>query len=120
MSDAAPTSKPVPDYNTPTKNTFKLSKILAETDGSYSAFWPLLVVFVALVILFVYDVSFLRFKKLTLTEQLSQVISREKGIKTQQAFIDSLEQDLDGLAPKHPDVAAILNQYFPPPAPASK
>jgi hypothetical protein len=110
MSDTAP----VPDYNVPQKTGFKLSKMLTESDGTYSSFWPLLVVFVALNILFVYDVSYLRYRKLVLAEQLSQLITKERGGKAQQVFIDSLHQDLDKLAPRHPDVAAIMSEYFPP------
>jgi hypothetical protein len=120
MSDTPPAPAPVPDYNTRVKNKFQLSKLLAEADGTFSSFWPLLIAFSALLLLFLYDVSYLRYRKLVLTQQLSQVVAREKAAKGQQAFIDSLHQDLNTLAPKHPDVAAILNQYFPPaPAPAS-
>jgi hypothetical protein len=123
MSETPSAPAPVPDYNVPVKTKFTLAKLLAEHDGTYSAFWPLLIVFCALLILFIYDVSFLRYRKLILTEQLSQLVSREKGYQPQVVFVDHFHQDLEGLAEKHPDVAVILNQYFPPastPPPSSK
>ena len=113
----APTPASAPDYNVPVKTKFKLAKLLAESDGTYSSFWPLLIVFCALLILFLYDVSYLRYRKLVLAEQLSQVVSREKGPQAQQAYIIRFHQDLEGLVAKHPDVAAILNDYFPPATP---
>ncbi len=122
MSEIPPAAAPVPDYNTPQKAGFNFLRILKESDGTYSSFWPLLMVFVALSVLFLYDVSYLRSRKLILTEQLSQVVSRENGGKAQQSFIEGLRQDLDKLAPRHPDVAEIVGEYFPadasaPPAP---
>jgi len=126
MSETPP-STPVPDYNVPVKTKFTLAKLLAESDGTYSSFWPLLIVFCALLILFLYDISYLRYRKLVLTEQLSQVVSREKGVQAQQAFILHFHEDIEGLTARHPDVATIVNQYFPsdtspPPAapPSSK
>ena len=47
------------------------------------------------------------------------IVSKEKGPKAQQAYITQFHQDLEVLAPKHPDVAAILNQYFPPVVPTT-
>jgi hypothetical protein len=114
MSETPPTGAPVPDYNVPIKTKFTVAKLLAESDGSYSSFWPLLIFFCALLILFIYDVSYLRYRKLVLAEQLIQVVSREKGFHAQEIFIDHFHQDLEALAAKHQDVAVILNQYFPP------
>jgi hypothetical protein len=115
MSDisSTPAPAPVPDYNTPAKAKFDLAKYFKERDGSYSSFWPLLFVFVALIVLFVYDVSYLRYRKLALTEQLSQLTGNEKAGREQRAFVDGLHKDMAALAPTHPDVAAILNEYFP-------
>jgi hypothetical protein len=114
MSEIPSAPAPVPDYNTPQKTGFRIAKFLQESDGTYSSFWPLIIVFVALIILFLYDVSYLRYRKLVLTEQLSLEVSRENENKGQQGFIVSLHQDLDKLAPRHPEVAEILGEYFPP------
>src|SRR5260221_13719852 len=63
MNDDTP--KTVPDYNTqPAQPQFDLSKALVEIDGYHSAFWPLVIVFLALSVLFVYEVSYLRYRKL--------------------------------------------------------
>jgi hypothetical protein len=113
MSEISPAPAPVPDYNTPHKTGFRLIKVLQETDGTYSAFWPLIIVFVALIVLFLYDVSYLRYRKLVLTEQLSQMVSKENENKGQQGFIEGLHEALGKLAPRHPDVATIVDEYFP-------
>ncbi len=104
-------SPPVPDYNTPAKTKFDPTKLLKEPDGSYSTFWPLLFVFVALIALFIHDVSFLRYRKLILTEQFSQLSNSEKAAKAQRNFTEKLYRDMALLAPTHPDIATILNQY---------
>lgn len=113
MSETPPPAS-APDYNVPVKTKFTLAKLLAESDGTYSSFWPLLIVLFALLVLFFYDVYELRYRKLILTEELSQLVAKEKGNRAQQTFIKGLHQDLNAMAEQHPDVATILNEFFPP------
>ncbi len=102
------------DYNSqPAKPKYDFVKFLKEPDGTYSYYWPLVIVFLAFIFLFVYEVSYLRYRKLIETEQLSHFTGLGKAVKDQTEFALGMQKDMEILAPTHPDVDAILKEYFP-------
>jgi len=112
----APTPEPS-GYNTMTRprgrKKMRMLSPPSELEGYYSAFWPLLIVFLAFIILLVYEVSFLRHRAFNLTTQNTRLADGVQKANTQMAFIQGLHGDLANLAPTHPAAAAILKAFFP-------
>lgn len=114
-------SDPLPDkgssYNTTPRERrrkkFNPFAIPTEAEGFYSPFWPLLVVFLAFIILLVYEISFLRYRTMGLRTQYTRLAGAVQKANAQTEFIKGLHTDLETLAPGHPDVALLLKEFFP-------
>ena len=113
----------VPSYNrmAPPKRWRKYNPF-AEPDsleGYYSAFLPLLIVFLAFILLLVYEVWFLRYKALNLVQQNDRLVETLQKAKTQNDFVEGLHKDLQTLASTDPTAASLLKEYFPEPPPTT-
>ncbi len=113
-----PLPEEVPGYNTTPRlrSKKKLWFLDAPTslEGYYSPFWPLLIVFLAFIILLVYEISFFRYRTMVLRAQNLHLVDGVKKAKEQIAFIEGVHADLDSLAPGHPAAATLLKEFFPP------
>ena len=124
MTDPAP-ADPIPNeevasgYNTtprPRSSRKKFRPFAAPKapEGFYTPFWPLLVVFMAFMILLIYEISFLRSRAMSLRAQNSHLMEGVQKANAQMQFIQGLQGDLSSMAPSHPGAAAILKEFFPP------
>jgi hypothetical protein len=120
MTDPEPDQEPALNsgYNTNprprSRKKFKLFAAPKEPEGFYSPFWPLLVVFMAFVLMFLFEISTLRGRALMMHLQITHMQEALQKANAQTAFIQGLHADIAGLAPTHPIAAAILKEYFPP------
>ncbi|MCE0483529.1 MAG: hypothetical protein LV479_04740 [Methylacidiphilales bacterium] len=109
----------LPDYNVAReprpRRRFKFNPFRAPTDfsGYYSAFWPLLIVFLSFIILLLYEISVLRFREATLVQRTNHYNEMLDKQKWQADLIQGIHNDLKDLAPTDPAAAALLKDFFP-------
>ena len=92
----------------------KLIKPPQDLEGFYTPFWPVLIVFIALIVLMVYEISVLRYRRLVLIEQNNHMAEYVNKAKVQNDFIEGLHKDLDSLATTDANAARIEKDFFPP------
>lgn len=114
-----PDTKSVPDYNSGLtarpRRRFKFNPLRppTEANGYYSAFWPLLIVFLSFIMLLLYEVWVLRIRQTMLIQQTTHYANIVQKQKWQGELIEGLHSDLKGLAPTHPAAATMLKDFFP-------
>jgi hypothetical protein len=118
MKENTPENEPVYKRVSPPKPRFNPFSDPIDLEFAYSPFWPLMIVFFALIVMFVYEISFLRVRRASLLDQNSKLNVLLERTKKQSEFAQGVHQDLQALAPTHPAAVAILKDFFPD-APAS-
>ena len=83
---------------------------------TYTAFVPVLMILVILILSSLKDIVTLIRRKNALLAQHAQAMEPLRFAGRQAEFIDSLHDDLVKVAPSDPAAAAILTEFFPPPA----
>jgi hypothetical protein len=88
-------------------------------EGLYSAFLPLLILFLAFIVLLVYEISSVRYRKIALFKQNAHLIQVMQKADEQTQYIEGLHKDLQTLAPADPAAALLLKEFFSDTAPAT-
>jgi len=111
----APLPQDAPGYNTTSRPRPRKSKFFAppkDLEGFYSPFWPLVIVFISLMALLVYQISFLRHRAMVIDIQIKRLADPVQKANAQMVFIQDLRADLTALAPQHPSAAALVKEFF--------
>jgi hypothetical protein len=101
------------------KKWFRLFTPPETLEGFYSPFLPLLILFLAFIVLLVYEISSLRYRKIALFKQNARLIQVMQKADEQTQYIEGLHKDLQTLAPAHPAAALLLREFFPDTPPAT-
>jgi len=111
---------PIPEnalpYNTtprPRPKKWLLWTAPKDFEGFYSPFLPIAIVFFFLIVLLVYEVTFLRRQTFSLRNQNLHMAEAVQKANSQLALVQGLRADLQALEPSHPAAGAILKDFFP-------
>jgi len=111
----APLPQDAPGYNTTSRPRPRKSKFFSppkDLEGFYSPFWPLVIVFISIMTLMVYQISFLRHRAMVLDMQIKRLAGPVQKASAEMVFIQDLRADLTALAPQHPSAAVLVKEFF--------